>query len=63
MQSDTISLYPENSRRPEEEDDDQHGKGDGVLPPGLNLPDAKIFHNPKKEATKNRAKLYCRCHQ
>ena len=51
-----ISLCPENPLGPEEEEDYQYGKGDGVFPSGLNLPDAKVFHNPKKEATKHRAR-------
>ncbi|MFA7061257.1 MAG: hypothetical protein WC156_10605, partial [Pedobacter sp.] len=36
--------------------DSPHGKGDGVFPPGLDFPDAEVFHDPKKEATKHRAR-------
>lgn len=48
-----LRLYAKYTARSKQQENDEDGESDGILPPRLDLPDAKVFNDPREESAEH----------
>ena len=46
-------LHVKDPAETKQQKNNQHGESDGILPPGLDLPDAKVFNDPQEKSAEH----------